>query len=178
MSIVWAVDPSAAWEEANRTLAYLAAFGAGLALVRLAPERWTSLLAAVVLAAVAVSVFALLTKVLPGSLNPDEIVRPPARAVRLLERRRRARRRSACPAACGSGRGATATPRRALAFPALGLLLLTVLLSYSRGSLLALAAGCGLWFATRAAAPARRRGAGRERAGRRPRGAWAFSQRA
>jgi hypothetical protein len=28
VSIVWAVDPADAWDEANRTLAYVAAFGA------------------------------------------------------------------------------------------------------------------------------------------------------
>jgi hypothetical protein len=35
----------------------------------------------------------------------------------------------------------------ALAFPIMGILLLTVLLAYSRGSLLAVAVGCAFWFA-------------------------------
>jgi tetratricopeptide (TPR) repeat protein len=156
VSIVWAVDPSDAWDEANRTLAYVAAFGAGLALVRLAPERWASLLSAIVITSVAVSVYALLTKVFPGSLNPDETyarLREPFgywNAVGIL---------AALGAPgylwIGSRRDGHAATR-ALAYPALGLLLLTVLLSYSRGSLLALAVGCGLWFAT---VPLRLRGA-------------------
>src|SRR5207249_48027 len=44
----------------------------------------------------------------------------------------------------------------ALAYPALGLMLLTVLLAYSRGALLALVLGCGLWFVL---VPLRLRGA-------------------
>ena len=43
----------------------------------------------------------------------------------------------------------------ALAFPALGLLLVALLLAYSRGSLLALGVGLALWFA---AVPLRLRG--------------------
>src|SRR3954471_20457347 len=72
-SITWAVEPSGAWVEANRTLSYLATMVAGVALVRLFPQRWSSLLGGVVLASVAVCGYALLTKVFPGSLNADEI---------------------------------------------------------------------------------------------------------
>ena len=171
-------SPSDAWLEANRTLAYLAAFAAGLALVRLAPRALgRPCSAAIVLAAVVVCGYALLTKVLPGSLNPDETLRAPARAVRLLERRRpdRRARRPRLPVA----RGAARRPRRvnALAFPALGLLLLAMLLSYSRGSLLALLSAARLWFAL---VPLRLRGAtvlgvGALGAGLRGR-SWAFAQ--
>ena len=45
-SIAWSVQPDNSWVEANRTLAYLAAFGAALALARLLPERWPALLGA------------------------------------------------------------------------------------------------------------------------------------
>jgi tetratricopeptide (TPR) repeat protein len=147
VSIAWAIDPAAAWDEANRTLSYLAAFAAGLALVRLAPDRWASLLHAIVLTSVAVSAFALLTKVLPGTLNPDEVyarLREPFgywNAVGVLA--------ALGGPAClwlGSRRDGHAAAT-ALAYPALGLLLLTILLSYSRGALFALAAGCILWFA-------------------------------
>ena len=177
VSIVWAVDPSDAWDEGNRTLAYVAAFGAGLALVRLAPERWTSLLSAVVITSVVVSVYALLTKVFPGSLNPDETyarLREPFgywNAVGILA----ALGAPGCLWLGSRRDGHAAT--RALAYPALGLLLLTVLLSYSRGSLLALAIGCGLWFA---AVPLRLRGAsvlGVSAFGAFLVAEWAFSQR-
>ena len=73
LSIMWAVEPSGAWIEANRTLSYLATMVAGVALVRLFPNRWPSLLGGVVLASVVVCGYALLTKVFPGALNADAI---------------------------------------------------------------------------------------------------------
>jgi hypothetical protein len=146
-SIGWSVQPADAWLESARTLSYLAAFGGGLALVRLAPERWASLLAAVLLATVVVSAYALATKVFPASLAADETyarLREPFgywNAVGLM-------------AALGvpgclwlgarrSGHAAV----NALAYPALGLLLVVVLLAYSRGSLLAVGVGIVFWFA-------------------------------
>ena len=57
--------------EANRTLSYLATMAAGVALVRLFPRAWASLLGGVVLASVAICGYALLTKVFPGALYAD-----------------------------------------------------------------------------------------------------------
>jgi hypothetical protein len=146
LSITWAVDPSAAWQEANRTLAYLATMASGVALVRLFPQRWPSLLGGVVIAGVAVCGYALLTKVFPGALNPDEIyarLREPFgywNAVGLMAA-------LAGPACLWLGaRRAGHAAVSALAYPALGLLIATVLLAYSRGALLALACGCAVWF--------------------------------
>ena len=147
LSIVWAVEPSGAWVEANRTLSYLATMAAGVALVRLFPQRWGALLGGVVLASVIVCGYALLTKVFPGSLNPDEVyarLREPFgywNAVGLMA--------AAAGPAClwlGARRSGHAA-LSALAYPALGLLFVALLLAYSRGALLALACGCALWFA-------------------------------
>jgi hypothetical protein len=147
LSITWAVEPSAAWEEANRTLAYLATMAAGVALVRLFPQRWPSLLGGVVLAGVAICGYALLTKVFPGALNPDEVyarLREPFgywNAVGLMAA-------LAAPACLWLGaRRSGHAAISALAYPALGLLVATILLAYSRGALLALACGCAVWFA-------------------------------
>jgi O-antigen ligase/polysaccharide polymerase Wzy-like membrane protein/tetratricopeptide repeat protein len=146
-SITWAVEPSGAWIEANRTLSYLATMVAGVALVRLFPQRWPSLLGGVVLASVVVCGYALLTKVFPGTLNPDEIyarLREPFgywNAVGLMA--------AAAGPAClwlGARRSGHAAVS-ALAYPALGLLVVALLLAYSRGALLALAVGCAVWFA-------------------------------
>jgi O-antigen ligase len=68
LSIVWSVQPDASWQAANLTLAYLMTFTAGVALARLAPERWRSLVTAVAVAAVLLSAYALLAKVFPSSL--------------------------------------------------------------------------------------------------------------
>jgi tetratricopeptide (TPR) repeat protein len=147
LSIDWAVEPSDAWIEANRTLSYLAVFGAGIALVRLAPRLWSSVLGGIILAAVVVCGYALLTKVFPASLNADEVyarLREPFgywNAVGLTAA-------MAGPACLWLGaRRSGHALLSALAYPILGLLVACLLLAYSRGSLLALAVGCAVWFA-------------------------------
>jgi O-Antigen ligase len=156
LSISWAVEPSAAWQEANRTLSYLATMAAGVALVRLFPRRWTALLGGVVLASVVVCGYALLTKVFPGTLNAGEQLarlREPYgywNAIGLTAA-------LAGPACLWLGARRTGHAAiSALAYPALGILVVTLLLAYSRGALLALAVGCAVWFAI---VPLRLRGA-------------------
>jgi tetratricopeptide (TPR) repeat protein len=147
LSIAWALEPSDAWIEANRTLAYLAMLGAGVALVRLAPQRWASVLGGVILAAVVVCGYALLTKIFPGALNEDEVyarLREPFgywNAVGLMAAL------AGPPCLWLGARRSGHAVLSALAFPVLGLLVASVLLAYSRGSLLALALGCAAWFA-------------------------------
>jgi len=156
LSIVWAVQPSDAWLETSRTLAYVAAFGVGLALVRIAPGRWGALLDATIVAAGVIAAYALLTKVFPTALNPDETfarLREPFgywNAVGLM-------------AALGGPGCLWLGARRhghaavnALAYPVLALLTIALLLAYSRGALLALGVGCAVWFAV---VPLRLRGA-------------------
>jgi uncharacterized membrane protein len=73
LSIIWSVVPDTSWSAANQMLSYLAAFAAGVALARLAPERWRVLVGAIALLAVALSGWALLAKVFPATLAPDNI---------------------------------------------------------------------------------------------------------
>ena len=156
LSIAWAVQPNDAWLETSRTLAYVAAFGAGLALVRIAPGRWGALVDATIVAAGVVAAYALATKVFPTALNPDETfarLREPFgywNAVGLM-------------AALGGPGCLWLGARRhghaavnALAYPVLALLVVALLLAYSRGALLALGVGCAVWFAV---VPLRLRGA-------------------
>jgi hypothetical protein len=148
LSIGWAVDPGDAWIETNRTVAWFAAFALGVALVRIFPQGWTILLGALVFAAVEVCGYAVLTKIFPGAFSPGEIyarLRAPFgywNSVGLLA----ALGAPACLwlGARRSGHAAV----NALAYPALGLLVVACMLAYSRGSLLALGVGCALWFAT------------------------------
>jgi hypothetical protein len=72
LSIVWSVVPDASWQAANLTLAYLMTFVAGAALARIAAGRWRSLVAAVAVAAVLLSLYALLAKIFPGSLAASD----------------------------------------------------------------------------------------------------------
>lgn len=154
LSIAWSVQPSDSWEAANLTLAYFAAFAGMLALVHVAPARWAALLGAVVLAAVVVCGWSLLAKVFPSisALDPYARLRAPFdywNAVGLM-------------AALGIPSCLWLGARRdghaalsALAVPALGLLLVALLLSVGRGPLLAAAVAVACWFA---AVPLRMRG--------------------
>ena len=145
-SIAWAVQPSDSWEAANLTFAYLAVFAGMLALAHVIPARWSGVLGAVVLAAVVLCSWSLLVKVFPSisSLDPYARLRAPFdywNAVGLM-------------AALGIPGCLWLGARRdghaalsALAVPALGLLLVALLLSYGRGPLLATAVAVGCWFA-------------------------------
>jgi Flp pilus assembly protein TadD len=156
LSVVWSVQPDDSWQDAGRMLAYSAVFGAAVALVRAAPTRWPAVLGGVTLAAVIVCGYALLTKVFPAGLDAHDIYA-----------------RLQAPYGYWNATGLTAAmgvigciwlgARRtghallsALAYPALGLLLLTLMLAYSRGALIALAVGLALWFCI---VPLRLRGA-------------------
>ena len=147
LSIIWSVSPADSWFEANRTLAYFAVLAGALALARLTPERWAAVLHGVGLGCGLVCVWALTTKVFPGALAAEETyarLRDPFgywNAVGLMAA-------LGVPpflwlAARRSGRPAV----NALAWPALGLLFTCVMLSYSRGALLALLIGLAYWFA-------------------------------
>jgi len=147
LSITWAIQPSDAWLEANRTIAWMAVFAGGVVLTRLAGAWWSACLAAIATATGVVCTWAILTKVFPGALAADEIyarLREPFsywNAVGLTGA-------LGVPAALWLGaRRSGHAALNALAYPLMGLLLLTVLLAYSRGSLLAVVVGCAFWFA-------------------------------
>jgi O-antigen ligase len=156
LSAVWSVQPDASWEDAGRLLAYSGVFGLAVVLARAATARWSEVLGGVVLAAVVVCGYALLTKVLPNRLGAEQIY------ARLSE-----------PYGYWNATGLTAAlgviacmwlgARRAghallsaLAYPAMGIMWVTLMLAYSRGALVALALGLLLWFCL---VPLRLRGA-------------------
>ncbi|HEX7292024.1 MAG TPA: hypothetical protein VF250_12935, partial [Conexibacter sp.] len=146
LSIAWSVQPSASWQAANLTLAYLALFGGTIALAHVAPTRWKGVLGGVVLAAVVLCGWSLLVKSFPSLSSVDLYARLRApfeywNAVGLM-------------AALGIPGCLWLGARRdghaalsALAVPALGLLLVALLLSYGRGPLLAAAVSVACWFA-------------------------------
>jgi hypothetical protein len=147
LSIAWSFQPDASWTATNQAIAFLAAFGIGLAMARLFPGRWTALIGAVAVLAVVVSAFALLGKVFLGLTGSDptlgRLTAPLGywNAVGLL---------AAMGLAPCLWLGAVRThPRiaRGLTVPAIAVLGATVMLSYSR-SALAMAIIClALWFA-------------------------------
>jgi len=144
LSIAWSIYPSDSWVETNRTFAYVAAFASGIAAVRLVGGRWQAILAGVLLALTAISIWGLATKVAPAWLAADETY------ARLRE-----------PYGYWNAVGVTAAmamplclwlgtrndSRRlvnALAWPLLGLFVITMLLSFSRGSIVAAVVGVGV----------------------------------
>ena len=146
-SIAWSVQPDNSWVEANRTVAYLAAFATALALARLLPERWPALLGALATAATVICAWALVVKVFPGSLDANDPVarlRAPFdywNATGLLAAM------GLAPCIWAGARPSPGRILRALSVPALAILTAVVVLSYSRGALIAAIVACGCWFA-------------------------------
>lgn len=155
ISASWSVTPDASWQEAGLLLAYSAVFIASVALARAVPNRCEAVLGGIALAAVIVCGYALLTKVFP-TLEPNN------QWARLL-----------APYGYWNATGLTAAmglvaclwlgSRRtghalvnALAYPAAGLLMVALMLSYSRGALVVAAIGVALWLCI---VPLRLRGA-------------------
>lgn len=156
LSIGWSLDPDSSWLEAHRTLSYLAAFGGTLALVRVIPHRWGAVLGGIALACVIVCGWALLTKVFPDVFAEGEVaarLRAPFgywNATGLMAAL------GVPPLVWLGSRRAGHAALNALAHPGIGLLIVTMMLAYSRGALLALALGLAAWFAV---VPLRLRGA-------------------
>ncbi|MCW2990943.1 MAG: hypothetical protein JWM73_1537, partial [Solirubrobacterales bacterium] len=148
VSTIWSVAPDQSWIEANRLVSYLAVFAIGISLVRIAPHRWTAVVGGITLTCIGISAWALMHKAFPGWLDQEETyarLRQPFgywNAVGLMA----AMGVPGCLwlGARRSGHAAVT----ALAYPAIGLLVVVLMLSYSRGSLLALVLGCAFWFAT------------------------------
>ncbi|HEY2537810.1 MAG TPA: O-antigen ligase family protein [Solirubrobacteraceae bacterium] len=156
LSVVWSVQPDVSWQDAGRLLAYSGVFGAAVALVRLAPERWPAIIGGLTLAATVVCAYALATKVFPGRLAP-------AVTYARLEEPYGYWNAIGLTAAMGAIGCLWLGARRsghallsALAYPAMGIMGVTVMLAYSRGALAALAIGVVLWMCI---VPLRLRGA-------------------
>jgi hypothetical protein len=156
VSLIWSVQPEESLRDAGRLLAYTGVFAAAVVLARIAPTRWPAVLGALILAAVAFCVYALITKTFPdhfAAANKYARLYEPFgywNAIGL----------AAAMGAMGcmwlGGRRAGHALLSALAYPAMGLLLTTLMLAYSRGALVALALGLVLWFVL---VPLRLRGA-------------------
>ena len=156
LSVVWSVQPDHSWQDSGRLLAYSGVFAAAVALVRVAPERWPAVLGGIALASVVVCAYALLTKIFPASLAPSDSF---ARLEEPYGYWNALGLTAAMGVICCMWLGARRSGHAlvsALAYPAAGLLLLTLVLAYSRGALVALAIGLVLWFCL---VPLRLRGA-------------------
>jgi O-Antigen ligase/Tetratricopeptide repeat len=176
LSVLWSLAPADSWVEANRTFAYLSVFAGGIALARLMPGRWAGLVMGVGAGCMLVTVWALLTKVFPASLAPDETyarLREPFaywNSVGLMAAL------GVPPMLWLAARRSGHAAANALAWPGIALLLVCLMLSYSRGALVALVIAVAIWFLV---VPLRLRATAALAAGvlgAAPVVAWAFSQ--
>jgi cytochrome c-type biogenesis protein CcmH/NrfG len=147
LSILWSLHPADSWVETNRTFAYVAAFAGGIAAVRLAGRHWRAATAGVLLGLTVISMWGLASKVAPGWLAADETyarLREPYgywNAVGVTAA-------MATPLCLWLGTRPDGSRRvNALAWPAFALFAVTLLLSFSRGSIVAAAAAIAVWLA-------------------------------
>ena len=151
VSVNWSLAPSNSWLEANRTLSYAAAFAGAVALAQLVGERWRSVIAGVLLATLAVCLYALASKVIPETLDAGTATSQEFARLQIPFGYWNA---LGLTAALGIGPCLWLGARReghgvlnALAAPALCMLLVALVLSYSRGAVLAALVGAAVWFA-------------------------------
>jgi hypothetical protein len=145
-SILWSVAPDLSWVETNRVLTYFWAFAAALAVAHLAPRGWANVLHGILIAALVIVGYALVTRVFPDELAERELfarLGAPYEYWNALG----ATAAVAVPAALWLGtRRAGYGPANALAYPLLGVLFVALFLSYSRGALLVAAGAVVLWL--------------------------------
>lgn len=147
LSVTWAAVPALAYVEAGRTLAYLAIFAGAVAAARLAPRATPTVIKGIVLAATAAVLYALAARVWPASLGETEISNRIGQPFQYWN----AVGTTAALAIPGllwlGTRRSASVVGRVLAYPALGAAILAILLTQSRGALVAAAIGTILWLA-------------------------------
>jgi hypothetical protein len=160
LSVIWSVQPDASWQDAGRLFAYSAAFALAVLLARVAPARWSTVLGGVLLAAVIVCGYALLTKIFPNAIG---VAQNNGHVYARLQAPYGYWNAIGLAAAIGAigcmwlgARRAGHALLSALAYPGMGLMLVTLMLAYSRGALAALVLGLALWLCL---VPLRLRGA-------------------
>ncbi|MGA2165381.1 MAG: O-antigen ligase family protein [Solirubrobacteraceae bacterium] len=150
LSVIWSVQPDASWQDAGRLFAYSAVFALAVLLARAAPAQWPAVLGGVLLAAVIVCGYALLSKIFPDAIG---VAQNTGHVYARLQAPYGYWNAIGLTAAIGAigcmWLGARRTGHAllsALAYPAMGLMLVTLLLAYSRGALAALVLGLALWL--------------------------------
>ena len=147
LSITWSIQPDTSWVEANRTLAYLAVFAAGVGAARLAPNGWAVLIRGLLLGITAIVAYALASRIWPADIAPDELYSRLAQPYGYWNA-------LGLTAACGvplalwlGARRAGHAAVNALAYPLLAGLLVAIFLSFSRGAILAATVATLVWLA-------------------------------
>jgi hypothetical protein len=146
LSVTWAVVPALAYVEAGRTFAYLAAFAAAVAAARLAPRATPTVIRGIVLAALAAVVYSLAARVWPASIGETEIsnrIGQPFQYWNAVG----TTAALAIPGLLWIGTRRNGVAGRVLAYPGLGAAVVALLLTQSRGALVAAVIGTIAWLA-------------------------------
>jgi len=147
LSILWAIVPELAFVETGRTLAYLAVFAASVAVALLAPGATPVVIKGILIASVAAIAYALAARVWPGALAENELSNRIGQPFQYWN----AVGTTAALAIPGllwlGARRAGGPVTRSLAHPAIGAAILAILLTQSRGALVAAVLGAIAWFA-------------------------------
>ncbi len=150
LSVVWSVQPDGSWQDAGRLFAYSGVFALAVLLARAAPARWSAVLGGVLLAAVIVCGYALLTKIFPDAIGAAQNSGHVYARLQAPYGYWNAIGLTAALGAIGcmwlGARRAGHALLSALAYPAMGIALVTLMLAYSRGALVALVVGLALWL--------------------------------
>ncbi|GAC1316814.1 MAG: hypothetical protein NVSMB25_03260 [Thermoleophilaceae bacterium] len=146
-SIIWSIVPELSWIEADRTLAYLGVFAAAIAGARMAPGAAPALLRGLALAAFAVITYALASRAFPAALAKGEIYARLGQPFGYWNALGTTAALAVPPTLWLGTRRAGRPAANALAYPLLSLLSVALLLSYSRGAMIAAATGALLWIA-------------------------------
>ncbi len=147
LSVSWSIAPADTVEEASRTLAYLAVFGLAVAAGQLRPRAAGVVAGAVLIASAVICGWSLLSRVFPAQLAQNVL------GARLGEpfdywNALGAMAALAVPCALWLGSRREGNPLiGALAYPAMGVLALTLLLTQSRGALATAVIAAALWLA-------------------------------
>jgi O-antigen ligase len=147
LSIEWSVAPEDSWIEANRTVAYLAAFAGAVAVANLRRGRAETVLAGLLLAAAAVVAYALASRVWPAQLAELEIYARIGQPFGYWNAVGATAAMALVPALWLGARRQGPLALRSLAVPLTALVLLALLLTYSRSSLLAALVVTAAWVA-------------------------------
>jgi O-antigen ligase len=150
LSVIWSAQPDASWQDAGRLFAYSALFALAVLLARAAPAQWPAVLGGVLLATVIVCGYALLSKIFPDAIG---VAQNNGHVYARLQAPYGYWNAIGLAAAIGAigcmwlgARRAGHALLSALAYPAMGMMLVTLLLAYSRGALAALVLGLALWL--------------------------------
>jgi hypothetical protein len=147
LSIDWSIAPDLSYLEASRTLAYLAVFAGAVAAARLAPRAAPAVLRGILLAAVAIAAYGLAARVWPGSFDESALIGRIGLPFDYWNALAGVAAAGIVPALWVGTRRSGRMLGRALAYPAIGLLIATVLIASSRGALAGAAIATAIWLA-------------------------------